>query len=326
LRKQIARRMTDDGTPCEADEILVLQGGQQGLDLVAKMFIDRGDTILTEQPTFLGGLIAFAPYEPRYASVPMDADGMDTDKLEEVLKRAPNVKLLYTIPDFQNPTGATLSLARRKRLLELAQQYDFMILEDSPYREIRFEGPAIPTLRSLDAEGRVIHLGSFSKILAPGLRLGWATASEALIQQLGLLKLAADTQCSTLNMIATSLYLDSYDIEAHIRGIRQHYRRKRDLMLQTIRTAFPANIGYTVPNGGLFTWLTFPEEFDAAHFMKEEALPRAKVAYVPGGTFFPVNQELNHARLSYATQPDEAIVRGITALGQLLSEHLGATV
>ena len=318
LREQIARRMNLDGIDCDAEDVLVLQGGQQGLDLVSKMVVDRGDIIITESPTFLGALIAFNPYEPKYIGIEMDDDGMKMDELERVLEQNPEAKLLYTVPDFQNPSGVTMSLERRKRLIELANKYDLIVLEDSPYRELRFSGEAVPPLKSLDTEGRVIFLGSFSKILAPGLRLGWAVASNELIQQLGLLKLAADTQCSTLNMAAVSLYLDTYDIDAHIQSIRTAYRGKKDLMLETIRGEFPASIRFTEPSGGMFTWLTFPEGFDAGVFMRQKAVPDGKVAYVPGAPFFPVNQRDNHARVSYSTQPDGGIIKGIETLGRLL--------
>jgi 2-aminoadipate transaminase len=319
LREQVAERMIRDGMACNSENILILQGGQQGLDLVAKMFIDKGDVIVTESPTFLGALIAFNPYEPRYVSVSIDDEGMNMDELEQTLKATPRVKLLYTVPDFQNPTGATMSLPRRKRLLELANRYNFVILEDTPYREIRYQGESIPPLKNLDTEDRVIYLGSFSKILAPGLRLGWAMASEPLIQQLGLLKLAADTQCSTLNMFAVSSYLDTFDIDQHIVSIREAYRRKKNLMLDTIRRTFPASVSFTEPSGGMFTWVTFPRSFDAGQFMMKYALPRAKVAFVPGASFFAVNEESNHARFSYSTQSDAAIVAGMTALGHLLT-------
>jgi 2-aminoadipate transaminase len=323
LREQLATRMTRDGVVCSADDVLILQGGQQGIDLVGKMLINKGDVVITENPTFLGALIAFNTYEPRYAVVRMDDDGMDMDDLERTLISNPGAKLIYTVPDFHNPTGVTMSLERRKRLVELANRFNLVVLEDTPYREIRYQGEPIPTIKSFDTEGRVIYLGSFSKILAPGLRLGWAVASEDLIQKLGLLKLAADTQCSTLNMAAVSLYLDTYDIDAHIASLRQTYRRKKDLMLDTIRRTFPQDVSLTEPSGGLFTWLTFPKGFDTARFMADHALPDAKVAYVPGATFFPLEQEVNHARLSYSTQSDEVIVKGITALGQLLTERRG---
>jgi 2-aminoadipate transaminase len=322
LRAQIAGRMANEGVACIEDEVLILHGGQQGLDLVARLLVDKGDVIITEDPTFLGGLIAFNPCEPTYACVGMDDEGMDTDALEVVLRANRGAKFIYTIPDFQNPTGVTMSLRRRQHLVDLANRYDVIILEDSPYRETRFEGTSPPTIKSLDTEGRVIYLGSFSKILAPGLRLGWAVASVDIIEQLGLLKLAADTQCSTLNMAAVSLYLDSYDIESHIQDIRQVYRHKKDLMLDTIRAQFPDDVTFTDPQGGLFTWLTFPEAFDTETFMRDHALPDAKVAYVPGATFFPLSAEQNHARISYSTQPDERIVDGISRLGAALKAVL----
>ena len=318
LRRQIAGRMANEGVSCTADEVLILHGGQQGLDLVAKLLINPGDIVITEDPTFLGGLIAFNPCEPTYVGVPMDREGMDTEKLELALRANPGAKFIYTIADFQNPTGVTLSLARRQHLIELANRYDVIVLEDAPYRETRFEGVSPPTIKSLDTEGRVIYLGSFSKILAPGLRLGWAVASEELIERLALLKLAADTQCSTLNMAAVSLFLDSYDIDTHIAGIRTVYGHKKNLMLATIGEHFPSDVTCTDPQGGLFTWLTFPAGFDSEMFMRERALPRAKVAYVPGATFFPVHPRPNHARVSYSTQTDDRIVAGISALGAAL--------
>lgn len=322
LRTQIAQHMTAHGTACRMDDVLVLHGGQQGIDLVAKLLIDRGDVIITEDPTFVGALIAFNSYEPHYVGVAMDEEGMDMDALAHALKTHPNVKLIYTMPDFHNPTGVTMSLARRKQLIALANTYDVMILEDSPYRSIRFEGDDLPTLKSLDTEGRVIYLGSFSKILAPGLRLGWAVAAPDVMHKLGLLKIAVDTQCSTLNMAIASLFMANYDLDAHIQRLRSHYRHKRDVMLTTMRDTFPDTITWTHPQGGLFTWVTFPPHVDATAFMRDEMLPKAAVAYVPGATFFPVTPQHNYARMNYSSQPEALIVRGVTALGQLLHQYL----
>ncbi|HEY5822354.1 MAG TPA: PLP-dependent aminotransferase family protein [Propionibacteriaceae bacterium] len=324
LREQIAARLTRQGLPTTLDEVLIIQGGQQGLDLAAKLVLDAGDTVITENPTFLGALIAFNPYEPTYAAVRIDDQGMDTDHLREVLEANPRAKMIYTVPDFQNPTGATLSLPRRHALIELANQHDLLVIEDTPYRELRYDGEHLPTLKSLDTEGRVVHLGSFSKILAPGMRLGWAVASSEIVERLGLLKLAADTQSSTLNMAATSAYLARFDIDAHIAQAVPVYRHKRDLMLTTMTGTFPAGVDFTRPEGGLFTWLTFPAGFDAATFMAETLLPQAKVAYVPGATFFPVTQEPNHARVSFSGVPDDRLTSGVTALGALLGTALRA--
>lgn len=322
LREQIAALMTADGTPCRGDDVLILQGSQQGLDFAARMLVDPGDVIVTEDPTFLGALIAFAPSQPAYAVVPVDRDGMQTDALETILQANPRARMIYTIPDFQNPTGATLSLPRRRHLIALANAYDLVILEDTPYRHIRFAGESLPTLKSLDTEGRVIHLGSFSKVLVPGLRIGWAVANPDLLQRMGLLKVAADTQTSTLNMAAASLFLDRYDLTSHIATLRAAYARKRDVMLDAMRRFFPQSVTFTDPDGGLFTWVTFPEGFDATAFMRDVALPQARVAYVPGDGFFPVSRRANFARFNYSAPTEAAIQSGIAALGQALHRHL----
>lgn len=322
LRALVAGRLTADGMPCAPDDVLITQGGQQGLDLVAKLFIDAGDVIVCERPTFLGALIAFNPCEPAYASVPMDDEGLDTDALEQVLQTTQRVKLIYTVPDFQNPTGRTMSLARRRRLVELADEFDVMVLEDTPYRELRYDGERLPSIKSLDTSGRVIHLGSFSKILAPGLRLGWVLAEPEIREKLSLLKLAADTQNGTLNMRAAAAYLSGFDIEAHIAGMLPTYRHQRDLMLASIEEHFPAGVRWTRPDGGLFTWVTFPEGLDTAAFQRDHLIPRAGVILVPSAPFFATEPEVNHARMSFSGVPDDRLVAGVTAMGGLLREVL----
>ncbi|MDD9706724.1 PLP-dependent aminotransferase family protein [Seohaeicola sp. SP36] len=320
LREQIAQLMVADGTACRPEDVLILQGSQQGLDFAAKMLVDPDDVIITEDPTFLGALIAFNPSQPRYAAVPMDSDGMRMDALEEALRSNSRARMIYTVPDFQNPTGVTLSLDRRHRLVELANAHDVIVLEDTPYRHIRFAGETLPTLKSLDTQGRVIHLGSFSKVLVPGLRIGWAVASPLLLEKMALLKVAADTQTSTLNMAAASLFLDRFDLTAHIAMLQKAYRHKKEVMLDAIRQHFPQDVTMTDPEGGLFTWATFPDGFDATAFMKDVALPQARVAYVPGATFFPVTEQANHARINYSAQSEDRIREGIAALGKVLRQ------
>jgi 2-aminoadipate transaminase len=320
LRGQVAERLCRDGIACTAEDVLIIQGGQQGLDLAARMMIDPGDVVITENPTFLGAQIAFNPCEPTYATVRSDQDGMDADDLARVLATEQRAKMIYVVPDFANPTGTTLSLARRHRLIELANDHDVLVIEDSPYRPLRYSGDHLPTLKSLDTEGRVLHLGSFSKILAPGMRLGWAVAKPGMLERLSLLKLAADTQSSTLNMSATSAYLARFDLDAHIARSVPVYRHKRDLMLATMTETFPDHVRWTEPEGGLFTWLTFPTGFDAAAFMAERLLPEAKVAFVPGATFFPVHQQPQHARMSFSGVADDRLVQGVTAIGTLLRQ------
>lgn len=320
LREQIADLMVEDRTACRPEDVLILQGSQQGLDFAAKMLVDPGDVIITEDPTFLGALIAFNPSQPEYAAVPMDAEGMRMDALEDALKANPKARMIYTVPDFQNPTGVTLSLERRHQLIALANSYDVTVLEDTPYRHIRFARKTLPTLKSLDTQGRVIHLGSFSKVLVPGLRIGWAVATPVLLDKMALLKVAADTQTSTLNMAATSLFLDRFDLSAHIDMLRDAYRRKKEVMLHAIRQHFPQDVTMTDPEGGLFTWATFPKGFDATAFMRDVALPKARVAYVPGATFFPVTEQANHARINYSAQSEDRIREGIAALGKVLRQ------
>ncbi|AXG14890.1 PLP-dependent aminotransferase family protein [Intrasporangium calvum] len=322
LRALVAQRLTADGMPCTAEDVLITQGGQQGLDLTAKLFIDAGDVIVTERPTFLGAIIAFNPYEPRYRSVPIDDEGMDTDALEQVLRTTERVKVIYTVPDYQNPTGQTMSLTRRTRLVELAEEFDAVILEDTPYRELRYEGERLPTIKSLDRTGRVVHLGSFSKILAPGLRLGWALSSPEVRDKLALLKLAADTQNGTLNMRAAAHYLSRFDLEGHIASMLPTYRHQRDLMLTMLEEHFPDGTTWTRARGGLFTWVTFPEGLDMARFQRDLLIPRAGVIVVPGAPFFAVQPERNHARMSFSGVPDDRIVAGVSAMGALLHEAL----
>ncbi len=325
LRAQVAGRMRDDGTPCTAEDVLILHGAQQGLDLAAKMMLEPGDTVIVEDPTFLGATIAFNVFEPQYATVRMDAEGMDTDHLEAVLQANPRTKVIYTVPDFQNPTGVTLSLARRRRLIDLANRYDVLVIEDSPYRPLRLEGDHLPTLKSLDTEGRVLFLGSFSKILAPGMRLGWAVAGPEVLNKLARLKLANDTQCSTLNMMAASKFMEIYSIEEHITRVCAVYSHKRALMFNVMDSTFPESVQYTRAEGGLFTWLTFPAGFDATRFMLEEALPKAKVVYVPGAPFFATTPKTHHARINFSALPEELIVSGMTRLGELLADVLPNT-
>ncbi len=322
LREKLVRRMNAVGIACGVDELIIIQGGQQSMDLVGKMFIDKGDAVIVERPTFLGAVVAFNPFEPAFVDVAMDADGMNMDALEKALATTPRVKLIYTIPEFQNPTGITMSLEKRRRLIELANKYNVAVLEDSPYREIRYEGAVLPTLKSLDTEGRVIHAGSFSKILCPGMRLGWIVAEKNLATKLAQLKMAADTQNSTINMYAADVFMDMYDIDEHIAILRNAYKAKKKLMLDTMAKTFPKSIRWSDPQGGLFTWVTLPEGADASAIMRDRLLPEAKVAYVPGDSFFARNPLSNHCRLNYSCMPEEKIVDGISRMGAVFAQSL----
>ena len=322
LREKLVKRMNAAGVACGVDELIIIQGAQQSMDLVGKMFLDKGDAVIVERPTFLGAVVAFNPFEPSFVDVEMDADGMNMDALERALSSTPRVKLIYTIPDFQNPTGITMSLEKRRRLIELANKYDVAVLEDSPYREIRYEGETLPSLKSMDTEERVIHAGSFSKILCPGMRLGWIAANKNVATKLAQLKMAADTQNSTVNMYAADVFMDMYDIDEHIATLRNAYRGKKRLMLDTMAKTFPESVRWSDPQGGLFTWVTLPEGADASAIMRDTLLPEAKVAYVPGDSFFARNPLSNHCRLNYSCMTEEKIVDGITRMGKVFHKTL----
>ena len=322
LRAQVAARLAADGMPCTADDVLITQGGQQGLDLTAKLFVDAGDVIVTERPTFLGALIAFNPCEPRYVTVPMDEEGMDINALERVLRTTERVKLIYTVPDFQNPTGRTLSLERRRRLIEARRGVRRRhprghALSRAALRgragavdqEPRHDGPRRPPRQLLEDP-------------RPRPRLGWALAAPEALEKLSLLKLAADTQNGTLNMRAAAAYLAGFDIERHIASMLPTYRSKRDLMLTAIAEHFPEGITWTRAQGGLFTWVTFPERLDAAAFQRDLLIPRAGVIVVPGAPFFAERPESHHARMSFSGIPDDRLVAGVRAMGGLLREVL----
>lgn len=324
LREQIAALMVADGVPCGPEHILVTQGAQQAIDLAGKLWLEPGDIVITESPTFLGGLVGLNPYEPNYRSVRTDEHGMDPEHLEEVLRTNPRAKLIYTVPDFHNPTGYTLSLERRARIVELAREYDVIILEDTPYRELRFTSAPLPTLKSFDTDGHVYFIGSFSKTLAPGLRTAWMVAPVADIERLALLKLATDTQNSTVNMFAVSLFLDSGAYVPHLDRIRDHYRAKRDHTIAALRAEFPPDITFNSPNGGLFLWLTFPEHVDTDRLLREHLLPDAQVAFVPGASFYSESPESNRGRLGFPTLSLDRISEGVhrIATGYTRVRHL----
>ncbi|MGE5630238.1 MAG: PLP-dependent aminotransferase family protein [Caulobacteraceae bacterium] len=316
LRSIIAKRAVKLGINADANQVLITSGSQQGLEFTGKIFINEGDVIICESPSYLGALSAFRAYLPKFVEVPMDDNGMIMEELEKALKANPNAKFIYTIPDFQNPTGRTLSLERRKRLMELATQYEVPVLEDNPYGELRFEGNIMPSLKCFDPKGLVIHLGTFSKIFAPGLRLGWVIAEPEILHKYNLVKQGADLQCSTIAQREVAAFLEMYDIEAHIDKIKKVYSNRRDLMLETASKEFPDNVTLTRPEGGLFAWAEFPKHIDAAELLKI-ALEQ-KVAFVPGEPFYPNGGNANHARLNYSNMPEDKIVEGMKRLAKAL--------
>jgi len=320
LRDAIAKRMAKVKVDVKAENILVTSGSQQGLDFAAKIFINPGDIIVCESPTYLGAINAFKAYEPKFIEVSTDKDGMDMEELEEVLKNNENVKFIYVIPDFQNPSGKTWSIERRIKLVELANKYNIGIIEDNPYGELRFEGEVLPAVKHFDTEGRVAFLGTFSKILCPGLRLGWVVADKEFLNKFILVKQGADLQSSTISQMEVAKFLENYNIDEHIQKIIDIYKVRRDVMIKTMEEEFPEGVSFTYPEGGLFTWVVLPEYMNA----RELALKALEqnVAYVPGGSFFPNGGNENTFRLNYSNMNEEKIVEGIKRLGKVIKESM----
>lgn len=336
LREFIVQKMGRYGIQASVENVLITSGSQQALDLIGKLLVNPGDLILTERPTYLGALQAWRAYQADFTSVPIDDEGLQTDLLEEALCGGP--KFMYILPNFQNPGGVTLSRERRLELIETADRYGVPIIEDDPYGELRFEGEHIPPLVVLDAgalnrsgaasngqgyfRGNVIYLSTFSKTLAPGLRLGWMVAPEAVINRSVMAKQGMDLHSSSfVQMVAFEVAKDGF-LENHVRHIREVYRQRRDRMLSAMETHFPAGIRWTRPRGGLFLWVTLPENLDSTRLL-DQAIAN-KVAFVPGASFYPQGGGENTLRLNFSNAMPDEIERGIWRLGQVLTAALEA--
>ena len=321
FRQQIADRMEAKlNIKTSADNILVTSGSQQGLDYSARVFCDKGDVVIIESPSYLGALNAFKACEPNFVAIPTDGDGMIMEELEKVLATTENVKMIYVIPDFQNPSGRTWPLERRKQFMDIINKYEIPVVEDNPYGELRFEGEYLPALKSMDTKGLVVFLGTFSKILAPGYRIGWVCAEEHILAKYNFMEQAASLQASTIGQMETSKWIDMFDLDAHVATIRACYDKRRKVMLETLERELPEGCTFTHPVGGLFAWVVLPEYMDAKE-LQMKCLEK-KVAFVPGGSFFPNGNHENTLRLNYSCMPEEKIVQGITALCQTIRENL----
>ncbi|MBC8632044.1 PLP-dependent aminotransferase family protein [[Eubacterium] tenue] len=321
LREQIAERMNRKlKTDISKDDLIITSGSQQGLDFAGKIFLNEGDVVLVESPSYLGALNAFKSYCPTFIEVPTDNNGMIIEELEKILESTENVKMIYVIPDFQNPTGKTWSMERRNKFMDVINKFEIPVVEDNPYGELRFEGEVLPSLKSMDEKGLVIFLGSFSKIFCPGYRIGWVCASPQILSKFVFVKQGADLQASTISQREVSKFIEVYDLDAHVEKIKTVYKKRRDLMLSTIKEYFPEGIEYTHPEGGLFTWIELPSHLDARKIM-EKCLEN-NVAYVPGGSFFPNGGKENTFRLNYSNMSDEKIVEGVKRLAEALNEAL----
>lgn len=321
LRQQIADRMlAKNNIHTDADHILVTSGSQQGLDFSARVFLDPGDVVLLESPSYLGAVNAFKACQPRFIEVPTDDGGMIMEELEKILATTERVKMIYVIPDFQNPSGRTWSLERRKAFMEVVNKYEVPVIEDNPYGELRFKGEFLPALKTMDTKDLVIYLGTFSKILAPGYRLGWICCGSDIFDKMTLIAQAAVLQTATVSMMVVSKYLDMFDLDAHVQKIRDTYRHRCDLMISTMDEYFPKEAKFTRPEGGLFTWVEMPEYVNTRD-MAADALA-LNVAFVPGDGFFPNGGNFHCLRMNYSNMPDDRIVEGVKRLAEVMKKHI----
>jgi len=324
LRELIVRHTARYGLNVSTDNVMITSGSQQALDLLGKIFINVGDHIAVEAPTYLGALQAWSAYGAEYVPVPTDGEGITVGGLEDALRAGP--KFIYVLPNFQNPTGVTLALERRRRIVALADRHGVPIIEDDPYGQLRFEGEHQPALVTLDGDGRaagqpayrgnVIYLSTFSKLLAPGIRLGWVVAPPEVIAKLVQAKQGADLHTSTLNQMVAHRVARGGFLDEHVRRLRRVYRERRDVMTAAMQEHFPADVRWTHPAGGLFLWVTLPGRLDATELLHRAV--EQKVAYVPGAPFFPCGGGSHTLRLNFSNAQPERIREGIERLGRVL--------
>lgn len=318
LLKLLARRASLRATPTEPENILITSGAQQAIELIARAFIDPGNYVLTENPTYLGALQVFNYYQAKYATVEMDDEGMIIDQVEEKLSKY-QPKLIYTVSNFQNPTGITMSEKRRIQLVELATRYNVPIVDDNPYGDIRFEGERLGTLKSFGGDG-VIALRTFSKVISPGFRIGWINGPKKIIRYFEKVKQCADLHSNTFGQYLMYEFVSSGYLEPHIQNICADYKQKRDIMLKAMEEHFPSGVRWTHPEGGLFIWVELPK-----HVSAKELLPKAiekMVAYVYGQPFYPNGEGENTMRINFCNATHENIREGIKRLGELLKENI----
>jgi len=332
LREMIARHTARYGIVVKPENVLITNGSQQALDLLGRVFLNPGDRVLLERPTYIGALQAWNAYQAEYVGVPLDEAGLRTDLLEDALRVGP--KFIYALPNFQNPTGVTLSLERRHELVRLAARAGVPLIEDDPYGQLRYEGDHLPPLVVLEGElhatdsdgcysGNVIYLSTFSKTLAPGLRLGWVIAPVEVIKRLVQVKQGTDLHTGTFNQMLAYEVARGGFLDRHVRKIRAVYHERRDTMLAAMERYFPEEVRWTHPEGGLFLWVTLPQGLDAEEVLKVAV--KERVAFIPGGPFFPGEPEPNTMRLNFSYSPPERIEEGIARLGRVLKEVLAGS-
>lgn len=320
LKELLAEKMQKYGVPAEPANVLLTNGSQQALDMIGRVFLQNGDVVITSEPTYLGAIQAWNPYGPRFVTVPMDEHGMITEKLEEALRQNPKAKFIYVLPNFHNPAGVTESLERRQYIVELAVRYGVFLVEDDPYGELRFEGEDITPLVVMHKEN-TFYLSTFSKTLAPGLRLGWLVAPEAIMVKFIQAKQGMDLHTSTFVQMIAADIMERGILRQHVKKIRQAYRERRDAMLRALEAYFPEGITWTRPQGGLFLWVQMPEQVDADELLR--AAIEERVAFVPGHAFYPDGRGRNTMRLNFSNAQPDRIEEGIRRLGKAVRRLLG---
>ena len=323
LRELILKRVKEkENVDAKLENVMVTTGSEQAIDLVGKAFVNPGDTVLVEEPTYLCALDVFRSYGANFVSVPMDDDGMKMDALEEALKAHPETALVYTVPNFQNPTGRTMPAERRKKFAELAAKYDVPVLEDNPYGDIRFAGEHVPSVKSFDHAGKVFYMSTFSKILAPGFRLGWLVADPKIIEKLTVLKQSAHLHTHNLVQYVVTEFFKENDVDAHVKEISDLYGKRKQLMIDGIKKYFPKDVKYTDPEGGMFLWVEVPGVTDTVELFKQ--CLEDNVAFVPGDPFFAGKPQPGTFRLNYSNMQEDQIEVGLKRLGEALSQALEA--
>jgi 2-aminoadipate transaminase len=325
LRGELAKRMRQKHyINCELHDLMIISGAQQGLSLIAITFLDPGDTYLTSVPAYLGAVQAFHAFEANCESIPMDDQGIDIDSLRRNLERLRrtgiNPKFIYTVPTFQNPSGETISLDHRKELLQVASEYDFLIIEDDPYSELIFEGEPIPPIKSFDTRGRVVYLSTFSKILAPGFRLGWMIASRPILEKLVLAKQATDLCTNVFSQYVAYEYIHGGYLDTQVETIRKMYKKNRDIMIRELNKQFPKEVKWKIPKGGMFLWIELPKTIDT-RIMFQKAISK-KIAYVLGEAFFPEGGNYHSMRLNFSYSDEEKIKEGIRRLAEVIKDEM----
>lgn len=313
LREYIAERYSKKGLKVDADEILITNGSQQGIDLAGKVFLNKGDNLLVESPTYLAAIQSFRLFEPEFKSVPLLEDGVDVDALKKTLNEN-EIKLFYSVTNFQNPTGISYSKEKRKEVAEILKDKDTVFVEDNPYGEIRFLGKDMPFVKSYLEDG--VLFGSFSKIVSPGMRMGWIVANEDVMEKIIIAKQASDLHSNYFTQRVVYQYLINNDVDEHIEKIKKMYRDLRNLMISRIEEHFPDNVHYTRPEGGMFLWVTLPEGLSSMDLF--DLAIKENVAFVPGKAFYADGSGENTLRLNFSNSDEEKIEEGIKRLGKAI--------